>query len=118
MSEYVSKITLEVNGQSIEDFKTVTEKEYEVFKEIKLMNKTGYAETTPRYGIEVEYVVPKTHPEFDWRNVKDGTLTIDLLNGKRIVYMGVYTLKVGNTKYDTENEVTRTIELGAVNRIE
>jgi hypothetical protein len=116
--EYVSRVTLEVNGQSIDDFKTVTEKEFEIHKEIKLMNKTGYAETTPRYGVEVEYVVPKSSPEFDWKSVKDGTLTIDLQNGKRITYTGVYVLKIGNTKYDAENEVVRNIELGATNRIE
>jgi hypothetical protein len=114
--EYVSQVLLEVNGQSIEDFKSVTEKEVEVRKVVPLMKKIGVVGTRPQYGIDVEYVVPKDAPEFDFDAVADGTLTIDLENGTRKQYSGVYTLKVGETKYDGENEATRTIELVAMKR--
>lgn len=117
MPEYVSQVLLEVNGQEISDFSSVTEKEVEVNKEVKLMNKTGFASATPRYGIEVEYVVPKDGPEFDFPAVRNGTLTIDKTNGVRETYTGVYCLKVGSTKYDGEKEATRQIDFGATGRV-
>jgi len=117
MPEYVSQVLLEVNGQEISDFKSVTEGEVEINKEVKLMNKTGFASATPRYGAEVEYVVPSDAPEFDFEGVKNGTLTIDKQNGVRVTYTGVYCLKVGSTKYDGDNEVTRTINFGAAGRV-
>lgn len=114
--EYVSTVLLEVNGASITDFKSVTEKEIEVRKEVSLMGKTGVVGVTPKYGLEVEYVVPKDAEEFDFEKVSDGTLTIDLDNGVRKQYTGVYTLTIGETKYDGENEAIRTIGLVAEKR--
>ncbi len=118
MSEYVSTVTLEVNGQKITDFKTVTEKEVELHKAVNLMNHTGVMSTTPRYGVEVDYVIPKGVAEFDWRTLKDGTLTIDHQDGRRVTFSGVYPGKIGAAKYDSENEVVRTIDLVAVDRKE
>lgn len=114
--EYVNRVLLEVNGQSIDDFMTVTEKEVELRREVKLMNKVGVVKITPKYLLDVEYVVPKDASEFDFEAVEDGTLTIDLQNGTRKQYTGVYTLKVGDTKYDPEKEATRTISLLAIKR--
>lgn len=116
--EYVSRCTLDVNGQSIEDFKSFTEKEREVRKAVNLMNGTGFAGKTPRHAVSVDYVVPLETAEFDWDAVKNGTLTVELENGARLTFSGVYTLKVGEMKVDGENETVRTIELGAVNRIQ
>ncbi len=116
MSEYVSQVLLEVNGQAIDDFKSVTEKEVEIRKVVPLMNKIGVVGKKAQYGLEVEYVLPKDAPEFDFEAVADGTLTIDLDNGTRKQYTGVYTLKIGDTKYDGDNEATRTIELVAMKR--
>lgn len=114
--EYVSQILLEVNGQGITDFKSVTENEVEIRKEVKLMSKTGVVRVQPSYGLQVEYVVPKDAEEFDFESVSDGSLTIDLNNGVRKQYAGVFTLKIGETKYDGENEATRTIDLVAEKR--
>jgi len=116
-SELVSLITLEVNGQSITDFKSVTEKEVELRKQVNLMNDTKFIKTTPRYGVQVEYAIPK-EGEVDFTEVEDGTLTVDLQNGKRITFTGVSTLKIGDAKMDGENEVTRNIDFGASGRIE
>ena len=117
MSEYVSRVLLDVNGQSIEDFKSVEEKEIEKHKQVNLMNKTGHTQVTPRYGVDVEYVVPETDSEYDWDAVSDGRLSIEYMNGKRITYTGVYVLKIGAAKADGENEMVKTIELGAEGRI-
>lgn len=118
MAEYVSRITLDVNGESIEDFKSATEKEIELYKTVNLMNTTGFMSVTPRYGVEVEYVVPESKPAFDWTSVKNGRLTIEFMNGKRITFSGVYTLKIGDLKVDGDSEATRTIELAAQQRVE
>lgn len=117
MSEYVEKVTLEINGQSIEDFEEVSENDYELRKPVSLMNKTGFSETTPRYGCKVKYCIPKGAAEFDFAGVKDGTLTIDRGGGKRISYTGVFTTKVGETQYG-KDVATKTIEFGATDRKE
>jgi hypothetical protein len=113
MAEYVNRCYLEINGQAIDDFKAVTEKEVEMARQVNLMNKTGHAAVTPRYGVSVDYVVPEDASEFDFEEVKDGTLVIEYLNGKRKLYTGVRTLKIGESKVDGENDVVRTIEFGA-----
>jgi hypothetical protein len=117
MPEYVSQVLLEVNGQEITDFKSVTDKEVEIAKPVNLMNKTGFTAATARYAVEVEYVVPLDAPEFDFSGVRNGTLTIDKMNGVRETYTGVYTLKIGAAKYDGDKETTRNIDLGATGKV-
>lgn len=118
MSEYVSGVALEVNGQEITDFKSVTEGGRTLRKQVNLMNKTGHANVTPRHTVDVEYVVPKDSPEFDFDSVVGGTLTIDKGNGIRVQYGGVACLEVGEAKYDGDNEATRQIKLSAESRTE
>lgn len=116
MSEYAAKVLLEVNGMQIDDFASVTEKEVELRREVKLARKVGVVSLVPKWGVQVEYVVPLDAPEFNFDEVSNGTLTIDLENGVRKMYTGVYTLKTGDTKYDGEKEATRTIDFLAVRR--
>lgn len=117
MSEYVTSVLLDVNGQSIDDFQSVSIKEVDIHKQVNLMNKTGHAKVTPRYAVDVDYVVPETDSEFEWESVSDGRLSIEFLNGKRVTFTGVYILKVGEAKADGETEMVKTIELGAEGRI-
>lgn len=116
MSEYVSRCRLEVNGETIEDFKSVTEGERELAKQVNLMNETGIMKKTPRPSLTVDYVVP-SGPGFDWDGLTDGRVTIEYEDGTRITYTGVRTLKVGEAKADGENEMVQTITLGAAKRI-
>ena len=111
--EYVSQVLLEINGQSVTDFKSIEEKEFELHKTVNLMNGTGHISTQPRYGVNLEYVVPKDSKEFDFTQVKNGTITIDYQNGTRVKYTGVYALKIGSLKHDGEKESTKTIEFSA-----
>lgn len=117
MSEYIIRCTLDVDGQSVTDFKAVTIKETELHKPVNLMHKTGFAGVTPRHGVTVDYVVPQTDPEFPWEGVKDGRLTVEFENGRKKTFTGVYILKVGDMKVDGENETVRSIELGATSMI-
>ena len=114
--EFVSQVLLEVNGKSITDFKTVEEKEFELHKVVNLMNGTGHTTAQPRYGVNVEYVIPVDTPEFDFTAVKGGTITIDYQNGTRVKYAGVYVLKIGAAKHDGDKESTKTIEFSAKTR--
>jgi len=118
MSEYVNTCLLEINGQQIEDFKSVTEDEQELARKVNLMNKTGSCGVTPRPGVKVDYVVPEDATEFDFASVKDGTLTIEYMNGKRTTYSRVRTLKIGEGKIDGDNELVKTIEFSAESRVE
>lgn len=117
MSEYITRCVLNVNGQQIDDFKAVTPKEIERHKAVNLMNKTGVARMTPRYAVDVDYVVPEDAPAFDWSEVANGTLSIEFENGQRTTYTGVYIAKEGEQKVDGENELVQTIELIATGRV-
>ena len=116
MGEFVNSVTLDVNGQEITEFKTFTEDERELAKPVKLMNGTGFMDVTARHGCKVDYVVPE-EDEFDWDSVKNGRLSVEFASGQRVTFTGVYTLKVGAAKLDGENEVVKTIELGAKKRV-
>jgi len=116
MNDYVSRVTLDVNGTQIDDFKAFTDNERELHKAVNLMNTTGFMGTTQRPGCKVDYVVP-VDGEFDWEGVKDGRLSVEFENGKRITFTGVNTLKIGEAKVDGDNEVVRSIELGAKKRV-
>lgn len=118
MSQYVRKVLLEINGQEITDFKTVQEGERVLRQPVKLMGKTGFAEVTQRPTVTVDYVIPYDAPEFDFDSVQDGTLTIDYDNGTRITYSGLSTEKVGQVKYDEDNDAVKTVEFIATDRAE
>ncbi len=115
--QYVSRVALEVNGQEITDFESVTEKKVQIAKQVKLMGKTGFVQTVPRYQVDVDYVIPfGSGQEFDFTQVVNGTLTIDRQDGTRITYSGVVTMDIGDTKYNGEKEAMKTISLGASGR--
>jgi len=117
--EYVSQVLLTANGVKVDDFKQVTEREVEYYKQVNLMKKTGHMKMTPRYGVTVDYVVPKTGTRVDWKNIVNGTMVVaDDGSTHRRTYSGVYVLKVGEIKTDGENERVQTIELGAEDRVE
>jgi hypothetical protein len=116
MSEYVSLVALEVNGVTIDDFASVQEGKVEVGQQVKLMNTTGFCRKIARYTLEVDYVIPSDSTEFDFTTVQNGTLTIDYLNGTRKTYGGVFTMDIGEAKYDGEKETHRMIGLMAVTR--
>ncbi len=116
--DILSSVILEVNGQTIDDFKSVTEGEREYRKPVKLMKKTGFVTVTPNHTVKVDYAVPATG-EFNWAEVQEGRLTLEFENGKRVTYTGVCTLKEGEMKIDGGDDGTiKEIELGAKKRIE
>jgi hypothetical protein len=114
--EFVSQVLLEIDGKRITDFKSVEEKEFELHKTVNLMNTTGHMSTKERYGVNVEYVIPKDTQEFDFTAVKGGKIVIDYQNGTRVNYGSVYVLKIGALKHDGDKESSRTIEFSAKTR--
>lgn len=117
MSKYVSRCTLEIDNEEVDDFSEITEPEVEYYKPVDLMNKTGHLEVVQRYkGIKVKYLVPSDAPEFDFTKVADATLTIVYLNGTRRTYSGVYVTKVGGESYKDGGETVREVELSAESR--
>jgi len=117
MDEYISRVTLIVNGEEIEDFSAFEEDERELKKTVKLMNKTGVLAVKPRYGFSLDYVVPKSGA-FDFADVEDGTASVEFENGDRVTFGGVECLKIGKAKYDGDKETTKTIDFAAATRSE
>jgi hypothetical protein len=112
---YVNRCNLEVNGQEFSDFASFTDNNTVVAKTVNLMNKTGFATMTPRYGFSLEVKKPYTG-ELDLDTVVNGTLTVQFDNGERILYRGVNTLETGDGALDGETELTYTKIFGATNK--
>ena len=116
---YVNQVLLEINGQNITDFKTVTEGERKLYGAVNLMNTTGHSKKQERPTVKLGYAIPSDTPEFDFTQVKGGTITIDRQNGTRVKYTGVYTLTIGEAQYDEDAEcVIKQIDFSAKKRSE
>jgi hypothetical protein len=115
--EYVSVITLIVNGQTITDFNKCKEPKRGIRKAVKLMNKTGFVTVTPDYvDGSIDYVIPKNATEFDFDGVVNGTLIIDKGNGHRVTYGGVFVTEIDEPDYGDDKEAVRKITWGATKR--
>ena len=118
MSEFVSRVNVDINGQTITDFKNFKVGEREHRKQVDLMHKTGHINVTPRHTFSLDYVTPSTDSEFDFESLNgDARVSIEKPNGSRITFTGVSSLKEGEETFDGENEATRTIEFGATGRV-
>jgi hypothetical protein len=116
--KYVSGIDLEVNGQVISDFQKFKETKVERRKAVNLMRKTGYVEVTARYAFDLDYVIPADDERFDFTDVVDGTVTIDMGGGKRRTYTGVFFMSEGDVTYEDGKESMQTMEFGATGRVD
>lgn len=117
MSDYITKVTLDLDGEVEDNFKSVEEKEIETGKAVELANKTGFAEITPRYGLSIEYVIPKTG-ERNWSKfvIADAVVTIYRSGGSKVTYRGVRLIKKGSAKADGKEEMGYTVEFTAADR--
>ena len=117
MSEGIMKVTLDFDGVMIDDFKSIEEHEVELGKIVEYMNKTGYAKKTPRFGLTLEYVTPKTGAhDFSPLVDQDGVVTIYYDGGSKATYRGVRLLKRGAIKSDGDNAQVINYEFFAANR--
>lgn len=115
MALFVTRAVLEVNGSSITQFKSFSEKAIVANKAVPLMYSTGGAELTKRYQLEVEYVYPRDTTPFDFLTVtgNGATLSVEYDSGERHDWGNVRTLEVGDAKVDGENELVKAITLMA-----
>lgn len=118
MEEYITSISLEINGEKEENFNAFTEKERVFKKPVNLMNTTGTVRVKARNLFGLDYAVPANQPERDFEGIEDGTVTIDYENGKRISFGEVSCLSIGEAKFDGDREVVKTIEFVAGTRTE
>jgi hypothetical protein len=119
MSLFVAKVTLNVNGTEIEDFKSFTEDPVLPFKPVSLMNKTGHLRMQKRYTGKVEYMPPSDVSEFDWDTVQNARLTVTYEGtvGRKTTWTGVYITDTGTRKSDGENETVQELTWSAEDKI-
>jgi len=113
MALYVNRVSLEFDGQVFTDFESFTDNSVTKAKQVNMMNKTGHALMTPRYGFSVSTKVPVTGWPIDLFNIVGGTATVEYDGGRRVTYTGVHTLETGEGTSDGETELTRAITFGA-----
>ncbi len=111
MDEYISKITLDIDGQQIEDFTEITESKVELRKEVVLANKVGFCNVQNVRKLTLKYVLPKGRAPFDFEGKKGGTLTIDHGDGTRRSFKDVCTLSVGDVTKGKDDAAEQDIEM-------
>jgi hypothetical protein len=116
--EYVNTCVLEVDGQLFEEFESFTDNSVTKSKQVNLMNKTGFAKMTPRYGFSVNVKKPIPKSPIDLDNVENGTMTVEYPDGSRRTYGGVHTMETGDDTTDGETENTATKTFGAETRVD
>lgn len=118
MGLYVNKVELEVNGASFTDFESFADGAVTYHKSVNMMNKTGFAKMTPRYGFSTVVKVSVAKSTIDLDNVSGGTFTAEYEGGRRITYGGVYTLDKSEGTINGETELTYTYNFGAETKVE
>ena len=116
MEAYITTITLEIDGELLEDFNSFTEKGRVKKKLVKLMNGHGTTKVTASNLFSLDYVIPADKTEFDFDGLEDATVTVDYENGTRISFGGCEVLSIGEAKFDGDKEVTKNIEFAATTR--
>ena len=117
MATYITQITLDFDGKVITDFKSFTEKKIDLGKTVELAGKTGYAEVTPRYGFDLEYVVPSLGAfDFSPLLTNSGLVTVFYKGGTKVSFRGVRLLSRGDGKIDGKDELQYTYEFTAESR--
>ena len=113
---YCNRCELEVQGTTFSDFSSFTNNSVTVAKQVEMMNKTGFAKMTPRYGFTIEVKKPYVG-SIDLDNITDGTLTVEYDSGERILYKGVQSIETGDETTDGETETTITKTFGATDKV-
>ena len=109
-TEYVSLPTLEADGK-LADCKSIKPLKRTMRERVQTMNKDGFIEKRPQYGLTVEVVENNNFSENPyWEDMKDGVLVIVYKNGKREVYPEAVCLEVDFSGYSTNGESTFTYE--------
>lgn len=115
---YVNKVSLEFNGQTFEDFESFSDNEETYAVIVELMNKTGFAEKTPRYGFTVTANRPVGGYPLDLAAIKGGTFTAEYPSGQRVTYGNVYTISKGEGSVDGDTPLSEVFTFGASSKSE
>ncbi len=118
MPEYVNNCSLEFNGATFEDFTQFADNEETYAVAVELMNKTGWAEKTPRHGFMVTAQRPVGGYPFDLSAVRDGTFTVEYKGGDRVTYGGVTCLSKGEGAIDGDTPLSEQFTYVAASKSE
>jgi hypothetical protein len=112
-----SRCLVEVDGESVEYFKSFTEDAREIRRQVKLMNGHATMDVNPDHMFRINYIIPKTNPK-NWDDVEDVVFTVIIPGTKRITFSPASVLTVGVYTMDNENEAVQPIIFGYEDRTE
>lgn len=116
MSEFINNCRLEFNGQSFEDFESFSDNEETYAVIVELMNKTGFADKTPRYGFTVTVNRSVDGYPINLKAIKGGTFTVEFPGGARITFGGVRSLSKGEGSIDGDTPLSEAFVFGATSK--
>ena len=114
MKKYVGKVKgITMDGQKLQGVDNFKKKEIAHREAIELMDETGIADLTVRYGFSLGVAIAEIN-NFDFSSVQNGIMKAERPGGKNIEATGVYMLKYGNEDYSGKGgAVIRDVEFAA-----
>ncbi len=111
-----TKVTLEVNGALFDDINNFSEDERPLGKQVKYMNKLGFAKTTTEIGFSFTIVID-INENFDFlESLENATVTIEYDGGDRVIFLNANPTSVGEKSSNGEDEITYDIAWAAEER--
>lgn len=101
-----TRITLEVEGQEFTDINNFSEDERPLGKQVKYMNKLGFAKTTQEIGFSFTIVV-NVNENFDFlESLENVTVVVEYEGGDRVIFINCNPTSVGEKAANGEDEIT------------
>jgi len=111
-----TRVTLEIDGAVFDDINNFTEDERPLGKQVKYMNKLGFAKTTTEIGFSFT-VVLNVDENFDAIEASDNaTVVVEYEGGDRVIFLNCNVTSVGEKSSNGEDEITYDLSWAAEQR--
>jgi|TARA_Y100000310_G_C20702427_1_gene831096 hypothetical protein len=111
-----TKVTLEIDGAEFDDITNFTEDERPLGKQVKYMNKLGYAATTTEIGFSFTIVV-NVNENYDFlEQLRNATTVVEYQGGDRVIFLNCNPTSIGEKSSNGEDEITYDISWASEQR--
>lgn len=111
-----TRVSVEIEGAPFNDINNFTEDERPLGKQVKYMNKLGYAKTTTEIGFSFT-VVLNVDDNFEFlENLENATVVAEYEGGDRVIFLNSNPTSIGEKSSNGEDEITYDVSMAAEQR--
>lgn len=111
----VCRVTVNIDGKKITNFKSFTEKASDINKLVELHSGYDVISLEPKNEFSLEWVLQKDNLP-DWSSYNNITVEIKQVGGKTIIYGDCSVISIDDASYSGRDEVTQNINFFAKTR--